>query len=815
MNHSRVRRLLTYVTTLLAVCCLVAVALVTFLPSQSTPGTTSLPPRQLAAPGGPGGKAAGTIPDPKPYGVEVVSAEAFGTIKSLADVPDVPRSPRPSDDDAAVLPKYQQNGPVSYQIDNMLQTKPGALESLGSPIANFAGMGIAETGGYLPPDTQGDIGYDSATSKRYYFQWVNAAYKVWDVTNPAAPTVIIPTTQGNALWAAALPGSECALRNHGDPISLFDEQAGRWMISQFALGASYTGPFHQCIAVSQTANPTGGWYVYDFPYRNATTYLNDYPHFGVWPDATYNAYYMTVHQFNAAGNAFLGQAAAAYDRAKILAGNPTAQAVYFDLFSVNPNFGGMLPADLDGTPPPTGTPGLFFEVDDDTAGMGPDAMRVWELRPNWTTPLSSTFGVNGQANYTVTVASFNLLPCTTANSRNCIPQSGTTQKLDGIGDRLMYRAAFRTVSGNQSVVINHTVWADGTDRAGVRWYEARRNPADGSWSIYQQGTYAPADGQYRWMGSVAMDAAGDIALGYSASSSVALSTIRYAGRVASDPPSTLPQTEITMATSTGSQTHTAARWGDYSMMGVDPIDGCTFWYSQEYHGATSSSTWQTRIGSFKFSECGPAGFVIGASPATQAVCQNTNALYTVNVGSFGSYSNAVTLSTAGNPGAASFVPNPVTPPANGSITSTLTIAGAAAGNYTFGITGTDALTSHVTSVQLSVIGGAPVAPTLVSPANGATNVSPKPTLTWTALPNTTNYYLEVASDAAFTNVVYTATVAGTSHLVGSNLPGNTQTVLARTRGECLRCGHHQRALQFHHSQCRLCHLLRHAQPRHS
>jgi subtilisin-like proprotein convertase family protein len=772
--HSKARRWLMYGTTLLAVFGLIAVALATFHSPLTAPGTTSLPPRSLAAAGWLAGKTPGTIPDPKPYGVEVVSAEAFGTIASLAAVPDVPRSPRPTDDDAASLPKYLQAGPQSFQIDNMLQTKPGALESLGSPIANFAGMGIAEAGGYLPPDTQGDIGYDSSTGKRYYFQWVNVTYKVWDVTNPAAPSVVISTTQGNALWAAALPGSECALRNHGDPITLFDEQAGRWFISQFALGASFSGPFHQCIAVSQTANPAGAWYVYDFPYRNATTYLNDYPHFGVWPDATYNAYYMTVHQFNAAGTAWLGQAAAAYDRAKILAGDPGAQAVYFDLYSVNQNFGGMLPADLDGTPPPTGTPGLFFEVDDNTAGMGADALRVWELKPNWTTPASSTFGVNGQPNYTVTVASFNLLPCTTAGTRTCIPQAGTSQKLDAIGDRLMYRAAFRTIGATQSVVINHTVLADGTDRAGIRWYETRRNPADGSWSIYQQGTYAPADGQYRWMGSVAMDASGDIALGYSASSSTVLSTIRYAGRAASDPLNTLPQTEITMTTSSGSQTSTYARWGDYSMMGVDPVDGCTFWYTQEYHGATSSSAWQTRIGSFRFPECGSAGFAINASPATQEVCQNTDALYTVGVGSFGNYSDAVTLSTAGNPGTASFVPNPVTPPANSFITSTLTLAGATAGNYTFNITGTDALTNHVTSVQLNVVGAAPVAPTLVSPANGATSVLPSPTLTWNAIPNTTSYYLEIATDAAFNNVVYTATVAGTSHLVGSNLPSNTQ-----------------------------------------
>jgi len=555
--------------------------------------------------------AAAGLPAPKPYGVEVIYPAATGEIASLKDVkavePLLPAIAKERDENTH-LPKVP-TGPERVEVDRAVQSIVLG-PNMPSPLANFDGLGLSDqTSTFSPPDTNGDIGYDPATGKHYYFQWINVTYKAWDVTNPAAPVVVVPTTQGNVLWAAALPGSTCATTNDGDPIALFDEQAQRWFISQF----SVSSPFHQCVAVSKTADPSGAWWVYDYAYRDGTTYFNDYPHFGVWPDATYNAYFMTMHQFNAAGTAWLGQAAAAFDRASLLNGT-AAPMVLFDLNSVNANFGGMLAADLDGTPPPAGTPGFFFEVDDSTY-IGPShAMRIWEFRPNWATPAASTFGVSGQPNYTLTVSSFNLLCATT---QSCVPQSGTTNRLDGLADRLMHRVAFRVHGGGiQSAMLNHTVDA-GSARAGVRWYEVQRDPATGAWSINQQSTYAPADSVHRWMGSIAMDRSGNIALGYSASSSTQYAAIRYAGRLSSDPLSTLPQTEVTMTVSTGPQT-SSTRWGDYSMLGVDPQDGCTFWYTQEYHGA-SGLNWKTRIGSFKFPSC--AGGVVTGT-VTNA---NTNA----------------------------------------------------------------------------------------------------------------------------------------------------------------------------------------------
>jgi uncharacterized repeat protein (TIGR01451 family) len=530
----------------------------------------------------------------------VVRPAAFGTLASLKDAPAVPfkASAALSRAEEPELPRANlssASGP-----DAVAQTWAGVV-NMPSPIANFDGISLANQGiSVSPPDTNGDIGYDPATGKRYYFQWINLSYKAWDVTNPAAPLVVVPLAFGNTLWQAALPGTQCAIHNDGDPIVLFDEQAHRWFISQFSLGSAGSGPFHQCMAVSQTADPAGAWSAYDYPYRDGATYFNDYPHFGVWPDATYNAYYMTVHEFNAAGTIYLGQSASAFDRAKLLNGDSAAPLV---TFALGTNLGGMLPADLDGPPPASGTPGFFFMTDAAAA-----TLQIWEFRPDWITPAASIFGVGAShtANASLAIAAYT--DACTLSTCVRVPQSGTTNLLDSLGDRLMHRVAFRALSAStQTAVLNHTVDVDGSggsDRTGVRWYEVRRNPASGGWSLNQQATYAPGATDYRWMGSIATDQAGNIALGYSASSSAIFPAIRYAGRLFTDTLSQLPQAEMTLTLSTGAQTG-SDRWGDYSMLGVDPQDGCTFWYTQEYNGATASQPWKTRIASFKFAECAP------------------------------------------------------------------------------------------------------------------------------------------------------------------------------------------------------------------
>ena len=495
------------------------------------------------------------------------------------------------------LPKAQSAPTLLGQgVDPVLQSQPG-LANMPAPLANFDGVDNQTT--LTPPDTQGDIGYDPATGKKYYLQWVNIWFAVWDVTDLANPTKVYPATgfaDGNSLWSGFGGAAACQSTNDGDPITLFDPIANRWFMSQFALPNYPSGPFYVCIAVSQSADPTGAWYRYAYEWTdgNGNDVMNDYPKFGVWPDG----YYMTVNQFYGSDSycqgAWCGGGVAAFERAKMLNGQ-SAQMVKFDLLHANVNFGGMLPSDLDGpTLPPAGAPNYFAEVDD-SSYIGPtDAMRLWEFKVNWTTPASSTFGINGQPNLTLPVASFTPI-CST-----CIPQPDTSVQLDTLGDRLMHRMAYRNFGDHESMVVNHTVDA-GSGRAGVRWYEVRRT--GGAWSIYQQGTFAPSDGLYRWMGSLAMDHMGNTALGYSVASSSLYPSVRYAGRLADDPLDQMPQAEVTLVTGSGSQTSSYHRWGDYSMMGLDPEDDCTFWYTQEYYPATSSAHWYTRIGAFKFPNC--------------------------------------------------------------------------------------------------------------------------------------------------------------------------------------------------------------------
>ena len=475
----------------------------------------------------------------------------------------------------------------------LVQDRPGPI-SMPSPVANFEGINNVD--GVLPPDTNGDIGYDPLSGTKYYMQWVNLSFEIWNVTDPANPVSLLGPVTGNTLWSGF--GGVCETTNNGDPIVLFDPLANRWLGSQFALPNFPAGPFYECIAISQSADPTGLWHRYEFLISD--TKMDDYPKFGVWPDG----YYMSVNQFAENTLDWAGAGAVAFERDMMLAGLP-AQMVYFDVGAVTLNFGGMLPSDLDGPPPPAGTPNYFSEWDDSTwLGDPDDTLRIWEFHVDWVTPANSTFGLTGY-DPNALVATSDVDPSVFG-----IPQPEGAPPVDAIADRLMFRLQYRNFGSHQTLVSNHTVDADGTDHAGVHWFELRD---DGTgWVLQQDGVYAP-DGEHRWMGSIAMDASGDIALGYSVSSTSVYPSIRYAGRLASDPINTLPQAEVELIAGSGVQLFGIARWGDYSMMAVDPTDDCTFWYTQEYYEVTGDAPWQTRIGSFKFPTCttGPSGTLQG------------------------------------------------------------------------------------------------------------------------------------------------------------------------------------------------------------
>jgi hypothetical protein len=299
-----------------------------------------------------------------------------------------------------------------------------------------------------------------------------------------------------------------------------------------------------------------------------------------------------MNVFNSAGTAFLGPQPFAFDRAAMLAGNPATFVTTRDPSVFDPDNDSMLPADLDGsTPPPAGAPNPFLMSGPFNSTTWP----LWRFHVDFATPPNSTFTVGG----TLSPAGFAAL-C--PGDPDCVPQQGTTDGLDALADRGMFRLAYRNFGSREALVGNMTVQSNGV--AGIRWYEIN-HATSGTPSFVQQSTYQP-DTTWRWMGSVAMDHFGNLALGFSASSPTMHPTIRYAGRLAGDPANTLAQGEATLFAGTGSQKDTPNnRWGDYSDLTVDPVDDCMFWYTQEYYQVTSSFNWRTRIGSFRLHGCAP------------------------------------------------------------------------------------------------------------------------------------------------------------------------------------------------------------------
>jgi hypothetical protein len=472
-------------------------------------------------------------------------------------------------------------------VDPGLQTRAAlAPEAAPMPTASVNFAGVSNVNGVLPPDTQGDVGLN------HYVQWVNLAYSIYNKSG----TKLSGPTNGNTIWSGF--DTNCANNNDGDPITVYDSLADRWMMSQFQVNSS--GSSYQCIAVSTTGDPTGSWYRYKYTWPGSV--MNDYPHFGLWPDA----YYMTANQFVYSTGAWRGAGVAAFEREKMLTG-ATAQMVYFNLYTVNSNYGGQLAADLDGaTQPAGGAPGLILEWDDSTWGTGStDSLKVWKFHVDWATPGNSSLGTGaagsaGGPNWTINT---NDVDPTVCSGRSCIPQPGTTVGLDAISDRLMHRVQYRNFGTYQTLVGNHTVDTNSpAGTAGIHWFELRNSGTD--WAMYQQGTYGLGDGVNRWMGSIAMDGSGDIALGYSVSNASIYPSIRYAGRLPSDPLGTLGQTETTLVAGSGYQSHSASRWGDYSAMQVDPSDDCTFWFTTEYIVTSGSANWVTRVGAFKLPSCG-------------------------------------------------------------------------------------------------------------------------------------------------------------------------------------------------------------------
>lgn len=491
-------------------------------------------------------------------------------------IPEPPRPPKP----------FESTEPDTTPRQTMLG------EPLSAPAAtglSFDGIGVGLNGfspSSNPPDVNGRVG---ATQ---YVQWNNSSFAIFDKTTGA---LLYGPAAGNTLFQSL--GGTCATHNDGDPVVSYDLMAGRWVLSQFAVGAS-PNYSHQCVAVSVTGDATGSYYLYDFV-TDAVNFV-DYPHTGVWPDG----YYMTTHVFNAAGTAQVAARVHVFERDKMLLGQ-SARQLTADLKKYSNRFQyGFLPSDLDSTTQPPAGEAAFV--------IGPDPAFTNRLD---STRVKVTWGVTPTITLTESTISttWEVAPCAsgaTPEKRDCVPQPSpalATDYLDNIGQHLMYRLPYRNFGGNpvqESLVANITGGGSTNGaHARIRWYEFRNaGNSTATPTVYQAATFDP-DTHWRWLGSIAMDKDHDIALGYSKSSTSVKPSIWINGRLGTDTINTLG-TEIEMQAGGGVQLANAGnRWGDYSAMTLDPVDQCTFWYTNEYLKADGIFNWSTRIATFKFPSC--------------------------------------------------------------------------------------------------------------------------------------------------------------------------------------------------------------------
>jgi hypothetical protein len=556
-----------------------------------------------------GATQAGSAPTQR--GPEFHEAVAFDVSKPLRILATTAaKGTRPNDGqlDAERGPAVEAN---SYMGDAAVQTAAAPL-AIPAPIQNFEGLSNQDNFNIFgfrvnPPDPVGDVG------PNHYVEMVNVTFAVYSKTGAR---LLGPVDTGS-LWAG-FPIDECT-EPSGDPIVIHDQFADRWILTQFTTrGIDFPNeplnPFYNCVAISTTSDPTGSYFRYAF-----TTGFNfpDYPKYGVWRDS----YLITTREFGIQDPSIYGIGVYGLERDKMIAGDPSARAVSVLLeesdVPINLIGDGLLPPDADGNTRPTGLPAPIVGTQDDDGPYGAkfDALNIWEFAVKWRPTPTASIALKTQ----LPVAEFDsAFPCgggkspaPKPTSRDCLPQPGVlpNQYLDILSyrQRPIWRLAYRNNDLFETMVTNQSVEATPAI-GGTRWYELRRT--GGNYAIHQQGTYAPGDGIHRWMGSIAQDRLGNMALGYSVVNGTdVFPGIRYTGRLAGDPLGQMTLGEGTIINGTAAQTHTNSRWGDYTSMNVDPVDDCTFWYVNEYYtveGAASAplgNGWQTRIASFRLPGC--------------------------------------------------------------------------------------------------------------------------------------------------------------------------------------------------------------------
>jgi hypothetical protein len=535
-------------------------------------------------------------------------AQMVGPVMMTMNLRDLPYVPNPTETEEQPLTRYPRgkgapppaalSSPLLQRLmKNMFRPAP----TMPPPLRTFDGINEAQGQcSCVPPDSDGDVG------PNHYVEAVNVAFKVFDKNGN---TLSGPTTYNS--FFSGLPGP-CGdnLHNQGDPFAFYDQLADRWVITDFAFPVFPGTSFFECIGVSQSPDPVAGpWALYAIQIDPANNnQLGDYPKFAMWDSGgnpAQNAYFFTVNLF-INNTTFVGVRAFALDRASMLGAGP-ANAIAFTIPPVGLGDSySLVPAGFrSGDPPPTGRNEMLLSIDSPaTGGVTLTQVHAWFFHVDFATPANSTFGVlpNHSPNAQITVSGF-IDAFTNGAGFTIVPQLGTVDKIDTLGDKIMTPVVYQNRGGTESLWASGTVCQDAncTQPTGVRWYQFDVTGGTFPATPVQQQTFTNGgDGLYRFMPSIAVDDAGNTAIGYSVSSSTVHPGIRYAGRLAGDPLNDLGQGEATMFTGVGSQLDSFGRWGDYSMTTIDPADGMTFWHVNEYYPSNSSFSFSTRIGKFDF-----------------------------------------------------------------------------------------------------------------------------------------------------------------------------------------------------------------------
>ena len=480
------------------------------------------------------------------------AARAGNALDALAEIPNfmLPDSMSPDSNAAGPVGSLVDvKGPVKYSDPaNLLQIFEG-----GENDDNWDVLGRF----IAPPDTIGEVGKD------HFVQMFNLLTEIFDKDGNS----VLGPFPTSAFFAGL--GGNCEISDDGDPIVLYDEETDRWLVSQFL--ASFQDGL--CIAISTSGDPTGSYNQYEFDFTGIG--FPDYPKFGF----STGAVNVMVNLFNP----FQGSALGAIDKSEMLSGGPATMVLFTGGEDATLLFG-WIPGDNDGPVFDNTLPSFF---------LGPpyfsQSIFVAELTPDWDTPENTGLGFTG-----IAVTPYDSQLCG-ASRGACIdqPGSGTTDGavdgipaglqvitwLEGITDRMMHRGQTRDFGIRKKAILSHTVDADGTGKAGVRWYELW-NHKDRGWELKKENTFSP-DGDHRWMGSIAMNAAGQTCLGYSISSETTYPSIGVAGRNGTSNHMNVPELVAFDGNVDGNVQRLTARWGDYSAMSVDPVDD-SCWYTQEY-----------------------------------------------------------------------------------------------------------------------------------------------------------------------------------------------------------------------------------------